>query len=965
MIVKLLAWARRLPSLLQQARPRRRGRWAAHRLALESLEDRTAPAVLIWTGAGTDDNWGTAANWANGTGPAVPKAGDELVFGTSARHTSHNNLTGRVFKSITFQDSGYTITGNTISLSGGVRTTDTVNGTSTIQANLQLTRSQTFDIEGGDARVVLEGAVMGNAGLIKTGAGILAYAGARPNTYTGETVVNGGTLQFAKMEVPAIQRALIINSGTVEYDGHDHQVPDKVKVAIREFGVLDLNGQTDVIGGLNMRGGSVTTGEGLLKLAGNLVSLASAITASISGRLDMNGQVRSLVVANGSAADDLTISATIGNGGLAKAGPGRAVLSGANDYAKLTLVMRGTLVVENANALGSTGAGTIVSAGATLLINGDHRIGESLSLSGAGVGGVGALRLANGLSEVLGSVTLATAVTIGVDSTLSPASLLLSGPVRGTASLTKVGTGALTLSSANAFTGGTTVRGGSLGVTNTTGSATGSGTVTLGPGATLVGSGTVRNLLVTKGATLLPGEPVGPLYTGSLAFAAGATLGIDLDGTTPGSDLDQVVVRGTVNLGGATLVLTGLFSDGVKNHYTIIDNDGTDRVVNTFAGLPEGAIVQVSDPNHVKHSFRISYKGGTGNDVTLTRVSNRPPAVTDGAAALNEDGVLNGTLPVATDAEGDAVTYLSGTGPAHGTVVVNPDGTFTYIPHSNFNGTDHFTFKATDGVALSAAATFTVTVHPVNDPPVGTDGMVQTLEDTPYTFTVADFGFTDPLDAPYGGGGNQLMTVWIVTPPATGSLTISGMPLSAGQPIDRTALDLGLMKYVPPANANGPAYASFTFVLQDDGGTEDGGIDLDQSPNQIIIRLLPVNDPPVGSDNTVATPPGTAYTFTADDFGFSDPLDEASASGGNQLLAVVALTVPSAGTLLYNGEPVTPGQTVSREALDAGLLQFVPAGGTGAPYAELTFQVQDDGGTEDGGLDLDPIARTITINVTA
>ena len=61
--------------------------------------------------------------------------------------------------------------------------------------------------------------------------------------------------------------------------------------------------------------------------------------------------------------------------------------------------------------------------------------------------------------------------------------------------------------------------------------------------------------------------------------------------------------------------------------------------------------------------------------------------------------------------------------------------------------------------------------------------------------------------------------------------------------------------------------------MQDDGGTANGGVDLDPTPNTITINVTAVNDAPAGTDKTVTTLEDTAYTFTAADFGFSDPND--------------------------------------------------------------------------------------------
>ena len=75
----------------------------------------------------------------------------------------------------------------------------------------------------------------------------------------------------------------------------------------------------------------------------------------------------------------------------------------------------------------------------------------------------------------------------------------------------------------------------------------------------------------------------------------------------------------------------------------------------------------------------------------------------------------------------------------------------------------------------------------------------------------------------------------------------------------------------------------------------------------------------------------------------------------NTLLAVKITTLPTAGKLTDNGVAVTAGQLVSASDISSGLLKFSPAAGAnGAPYAKFTFQVEDNGGTANGGVNLDP-----------
>src|SRR6185312_2952978 len=89
-------------------------------------------------------------------------------------------------------------------------------------------------------------------------------------------------------------------------------------------------------------------------------------------------------------------------------------------------------------------------------------------------------------------------------------------------------------------------------------------------------------------------------------------------------------------------------------------------------------------------------------------------------------------------------------------------------------------------------------------------------------------------------------------------------------------------------------------------------------------------------------------------------------SPANSLAAVEITTLPAAGSLTLNHVAVTAGQLVSVADINSGLLVFAPAANAnGLSYAAFTFQVQDNGGTANSGVDLDPSANTITINVTS
>src|SRR5207249_2179379 len=150
---------------------------------------------------------------------------------------------------------------------------------------------------------------------------------------------------------------------------------------------------------------------------------------------------------------------------------------------------------------------------------------------------------------------------------------------------------------------------------------------------------------------------------------------------------------------------------------------------------------------------------------------------------------------------------------------------------------------------------------------------------------------------------------------------LGGTAVAAGATIP--ALSLSSLVYTAPTTGTS---ATFTFQVQDNGGTANSGVDLDATPRMMTFSLFPTTPPanhaPAGTDNTVSTLEDTAYVFTTGSFGFSDPLDNPA----NALNAVKVTTLPSAaaGTLTDGGAAVTLGQFIPVSDITGGLLKFVP-----------------------------------------
>jgi hypothetical protein len=302
-----------------------------------------------------------------------------------------------------------------------------------------------------------------------------------------------------------------------------------------------------------------------------------------------------------------------------------------------------------------------------------------------------------------------------------------------------------------------------------------------------------------------------------------------------------------------------------------------------------------------------------------------------------------------------------------------------FAPAANANGSAYatFSFQVQDDGGTNnggqdtdpTANTITIDVTSVNDDPSGANPTITFLEDGSHTFSPSDFGFSDPLDslAISQAGGNSLLAVLIASAPSTGTLTLNGTPVNSGERIAITDIDAGQLVYTPANNANGSAYATFSFQVQDDGGTGNGGLDTDSTPRTVSNLVVSVNDAPVGADNTITTLEDKTYVFGTGDFGFSDPNDSTAASqaGGNNLKAVKITAAPTAGKLTLDQSDVSAGQSIAAGDIEAGKLAYTPAeNGNGDAYTAFSFQLQDDGGTDNGGIDTSIAENTISIDVT-
>ncbi|MCK6471603.1 MAG: Ig-like domain-containing protein, partial [Planctomycetes bacterium] len=204
-----------------------------------------------------------------------------------------------------------------------------------------------------------------------------------------------------------------------------------------------------------------------------------------------------------------------------------------------------------------------------------------------------------------------------------------------------------------------------------------------------------------------------------------------------------------------TLSATDTENDALT--YTIVSNGSKGTAVVTDAST--GAFTYTPNLNsNGSDSFTFKANDGLADStpatvsVTITPVNDAPVA-NNGAVSTAEDVAVSDAL-LASDVEGNALTYSIVSNGSKGTAVITnaSTGAFTYTPNANANGSDSFTFKANDDSADSNSATVTVTISSVNDKPsaaILTAGPVATVENVPFAFAGTGSDIEDGTNVTY------------------------------------------------------------------------------------------------------------------------------------------------------------------------------------------------------------------------
>ncbi len=468
-----------------------------------------------------------------------------------------------------------------------------------------------------------------------SGAGITNDSGIAQNFVTAPAVIAAGNrgagIGFVNGATAGNLTAFTNNGGTAARPNGGFI--DFFDSSTAGNGTFTNHGAT-VGGGLASQGlifffGASTAGNGTFINNGGAGNGNPGQTLFLESSTAGNGTFTNNASAGGSGGEiDFGDTATADNGTFTNHG---ATVSGAGGG---ETTFSDSSTAGNATLIANRGSGGGVG-GSILFLGKSHGGLARVEVFGNGNLDLSTLTLSNSPSVTIGSIEGDGLVFLG-DRNLTVGSNNLStnfsgviqdgGPVntQSGGSLTKIGRGKLVLRHKNTYTGGTTIKRGKLIVNNKVGSGTGSGPVQVNAGK-LGGRGIISGPVNVgtgsgSGAVLAPGLETtvspGPLTIQSaLTFHSDSSYAVQLNSTT--GTADKVSASGVTIEGAAQTTFTDLGSSLLSNGtvLTVIDNTAATPIAGTFGNLADGTTFSRNG-----NTYRVSYEGGDGNDLTLTVV---------------------------------------------------------------------------------------------------------------------------------------------------------------------------------------------------------------------------------------------------------------------------------------------------------------------------------------------------------
>ena len=353
---------------------------------------------------------------------------------------------------------------------------------------------------------------------------------------------------------------------------------------------------------------------------------------------------------------------------------------------------------------------------------------------------------------------------------------------------------------------------------------------------------------------------------------------------------------------------------------TIIAVAGHPIDVNTPVTLPQGTVTMNPDgtltftPNHdVTGSISFSYTESNGSSstststvtVVVTPTADHVPTAVNDTFSGHENAVLTGNVATNDTPSIDGGNqWQLATGTAHGTVTLNPDGTFSYTPAANYSGPDSFTYTVTDADGSTSTATVTLDVAPV---PLAADDTIAARQNTPATGNLA------ANDTPAAGETN---TWSVATPPAHGQVTVNAD---------------GTFTYVPAANYSGADTFTYTITAAD-GSTATATAHVD-------VVADPLAAASIGLRHDAADDTGTSATDSLT--GNKQPVIEGT--GQPDSTVTVSVTPAGGATITYTAPTDATGHWSIDTATQVPASGALPAGGL--PDGDVALGVSTTNGT--------------------
>jgi VCBS repeat-containing protein len=335
------------------------------------------------------------------------------------------------------------------------------------------------------------------------------------------------------------------------------------------------------------------------------------------------------------------------------------------------------------------------------------------------------------------------------------------------------------------------------------------------------------------------------------------------------------------SLSGTFIATPGTFLSGpiIHNSGNVVLADWNATTISSTYGTDKKIIASIGSASNRTSPLRTF----TGYSAT-----SQPPDANDDAYSTTEDTALHvaapGVLTNDTDAEGDSITAGNASDPANGSVTLNADGSFDYTPDADFFGTDTFTYTANDTHSDSPAATVTITVTGVNDPPVATD-------DTPSVSEDSTGSTVDVLGNDTDADPDTLAVTAVDTTGTTGTVTNNGTDVT----YDPNGQFEGLTTGQTDTD-------TFTYTVSDGHGGTDTAT--------VTVTITGVNDSPVAVDDSKTTDEASSTSINV-------AANDSDAEGAFTVTSID--TTGTGGTVVNNNDgTVTYDPNGAFESLAAG-----------------------------------------------